>query len=549
MPAQIRRIAGHASRTATALAAFCLALPAPAQPTMRAPSALRAPTPMASQPAPNWGAAPATVAPGAATTAVAPLAPAATALGATTVTAPSAVAPQVMPAQAAMSPAARQPLQQGGNAVLRATQVQAPAQRLAEAQKLHTERKLTFPMAMTEALNYPLEQVTGARDIEAAWRNARSQNAQASQALQLERQTLERQPSHTTLPEGVLRAHPRMVKSPDAARFDWRDHGIVTPVGNQNPCGSCWAFAAAAAFESSYRMRNGIAVNLSEQELLDCTPASCNGGNSGAVFAKATTGDGLYVNTEHAPYMAAKSAQCVHRQGARPLRAVAWGYVDEVNAIPSDTRLKQALIEHGPLAVTLFAYTTFQAYLVPAGTAAGKDVFSYGLGIGGNFQGPYNDGTGKQVTTYFKVDKNGVLRATRDGAKISALQEDALTREWLASNHVVTLVGWDDQRRAWLIKNSWGTNWGTHAGGSESGYGWVSYGQANLGAYAMWVRAGLDLQAQGLLGDKASSAFGAASASLLRAQATQARTRGVQGAPNGAAAAQPVAPNWGPAPR
>ncbi len=393
----------------------------------------------------------------------------------------------------------------------------SPTQRLAEVQKLHAELKLTFPVAMTKALSFPLEQVTGARDVEAAWRNARNQNIQASQALQHEHQMLEHQLSRKALPEGVLRANPRMIKSPDAARFDWRDYDIVTPVGDQNPCGSCWAFAAAAAFESSYRMRNGITVNLSEQELLDCTSASCNGGNSGVVFDKAITGDGLYVNADHSPYMAAKGAQCFRQQGARPLRAVAWGFVDANSAIPSDSKLKQALIEHGPLAVTMFAYNTFQAYQVPDNTAVGKDVFTYGVGIGGSFQGPYNDGTGNLAPTFFKVDKNGVLRATRDGAKISALQEDALKKEWLAANHVVTLVGWDDQRQAWLIKNSWGTDWGAKAGGPEAGYAWVAYGQANLGAYAMWVRAALDLNASGLTTDSTPSALGGHKAFIERA--------------------------------
>lgn len=35
--------------------------------------------------------------------------------------------------------------------------------------------------------------------------------------------------------------------------------------------------------------------------------------------------------------------------------------------------------------------------------------------------------------------------------------------------HGVPLVGWDDARRAWRVRNSWGTNWG------DGGYAWLSY--------------------------------------------------------------------------
>lgn len=47
-----------------------------------------------------------------------------------------------------------------------------------------------------------------------------------------------------------------------------------------------------------------------------------------------------------------------------------------------------------------------------------------------------------------------------------------------AGGHAVALVGFDDEKKAWLIKNSWGVDWG------ESGYAWISYsdpsGIANL---------------------------------------------------------------------
>jgi cathepsin L len=49
------------------------------------------------------------------------------------------------------------------------------------------------------------------------------------------------------------------------------------------------------------------------------------------------------------------------------------------------------------------------------------------------------------------------------------------------SNHVVLITGWDDERGAWRVQNSWGLKWG------ESGYMWIRYGANNVGLNAAWV--------------------------------------------------------------
>ena len=63
---------------------------------------------------------------------------------------------------------------------------------------------------------------------------------------------------------------------------NWVAAGRVSPVKNQGSCGSCWAFAADAALESAYSIYKGIKnLDLSEQELVDCSRSYGNGGCNG----------------------------------------------------------------------------------------------------------------------------------------------------------------------------------------------------------------------------------------------------------------------------
>ncbi|KAM9959104.1 hypothetical protein ACTFIR_000158 [Dictyostelium discoideum] len=63
----------------------------------------------------------------------------------------------------------------------------------------------------------------------------------------------------------------------------WTRPGVVNKVKNQGSCGSCYAFSTVGALEAHYSIRYHKMLDLSEQNLLDCTNANRygNGGCSG----------------------------------------------------------------------------------------------------------------------------------------------------------------------------------------------------------------------------------------------------------------------------
>ena len=217
--------------------------------------------------------------------------------------------------------------------------------------------------------------------------------------------------------------------SPSAKAFNWRDEGRMTPIKNQGTCGSCWAFTSVGVYENAWLLRNDETVSLSEQHVLDCATengkevGSCNGGwYSGVYNYYKTTSFQLLKDF---PY---KNKKEVCKSGTQTKYKVeAWGYVVPTMGIPKVDEMKKALCTYGPLAATVKVTPAFQAY------------------------------------------DSGVFN---EKAKVTSSKD---------VNHAIIIVGWDDSKNAYLVKNSWGTYWG------EQGYVWVDYGSNNIGYGALWV--------------------------------------------------------------
>merc|ERR1712088_368051 len=98
------------------------------------------------------------------------------------------------------------------------------------------------------------------------------------------------------------------------ATWDSRAKGWVSAVKNQGACGSCAAFAAVGAAESSL-LKAGAArasLDLSEQWLVDCKPANANGCNGASLSTyqqhMASTGNLMHENER--PYKGSTTFQC-----------------------------------------------------------------------------------------------------------------------------------------------------------------------------------------------------------------------------------------------
>jgi C1A family cysteine protease len=209
-------------------------------------------------------------------------------------------------------------------------------------------------------------------------------------------------------------------------QFSWRDK--LAPVRNQNSCGSCWAFAATATIEASEVLMNGQSLDLSEQQLVNCVPVGSSGDNChGNTINRALTwlSSKSQANEQAQPYKGLMSTSCTAPSANPAISIASWGVLDAQGNVPDTEDIKQALVGHGPLAAAVYVTDAFQNY-------AG---------------GVFDEGAAGRI------------------------------------NHAIAIVGWDDARSAWHVRNSWGPDWG------EDGYIWIRYGSNSIGAYAAWADA------------------------------------------------------------
>ncbi len=328
----------------------------------------------------------------------------------------------------------------------------AVQERLALQRALIKKKKKRYRVAYTKALEIPTAQLTGLEPLKNAKVVKRRQNAKAKKKLAQLGVVGAPNMMQRMLRAPVIAEPDGLGSSPSGGkRSDRVDNPFETPVGDatcspsmtawswkeylgeprsQGACGSCWAFAAISVFEAVERIVNGLNLDFSEQHIVDCArgthlngydmdAGSCSGGQMYRTFDYLEE-SGVALE-DSVPYQA-KELACEPNKASEH-RVAAWGFVDSFYAVPSTEKLKQTLCQYGPAAVAVHVNDSFKMYS----------------------GGVFDDHVDAQV------------------------------------NHAVVIVGWDDLRGAWLMRNSWGTWWG------EDGYMWIEYGANNIGEMAVWA--------------------------------------------------------------
>ena len=225
--------------------------------------------------------------------------------------------------------------------------------------------------------------------------------------------------------EKYLQRTPDSVLSTLPSQYDARLDGIVTPVKDQGQCGSCWAFASVGAMEAHLAKFYGTGwTDLSEQQLLSCdqTQNGCDGGWSTAIRFWEAKGP-IYESS--LGYTASDTTPCPANWAIPqlPYRITNWGTVPiTVNDI------KASLYTRGPSWFSFRVYSDFLPWWRPL----------FGWWTTGYVY----------VNTSDSSDTNG--------------------------GHAVLIIGWDDAKGAFLLKNSWGTGFGD-AGPNWDGTFWMAY--------------------------------------------------------------------------
>lgn len=263
-----------------------------------------------------------------------------------------------------------------------------------------------------------------------------------------------------------------------ASKYDLRD-SINLKVKNQMQTGSCWAFATTTLLESNINLHNRNKSPIFSARHIEYTTSKTfldginkngynreinTGGNSFYSFSYCTSGLGPVLETSM-PFQNSREKINLAEIDKEPVKKI-----EEYIRFPSISKEIQNGItiykDNSKSILTSMQVSDIREQIK-------KHILANGGVISSVYISPEYFDTENQITgtAYYCNDSNVI------------------------TNHLVTIIGWDDnyskdnfkkecrpsKNGAWLIQNSWGTDYG------DEGYFWISYEDVLVEAYTAGV--------------------------------------------------------------
>lgn len=236
------------------------------------------------------------------------------------------------------------------------------------------------------------------------------------------------------------------------ATYDMRNTGRLTPVRNQDAYRTCWSHAAMAACESNYLIRSkkgNFSGSLGDAKTL----------NLSEMYLAWFT----YANPDTSKTFTVINDNGILNQGGNETKSTAIltriGIVQE-SSMPYGESVSKSSKPGNYTRVLRVKEATFSA---PSLSSGEQD----------------------KIIKQLVMDKGAVLISYYEESKYHNNRTHAYYSSGRSTtNHMVVIVGWNDnyprnnfgidkpkRNGAWLVRNSWGSNWGA------GGYFWLSYEQ------------------------------------------------------------------------
>lgn len=208
----------------------------------------------------------------------------------------------------------------------------------------------------------------------------------------------------------------RMNQNTGTEAIDWRNYkgqNWVSPILNQGNCGSCVAFASVGTLETQMnisRSASWLDPRYSEEALFSCGGGGCDSGWSPDGAASYLQSNGV-PDEACAPYTMGATGTDVSCSSICSDASSRTQQISNFTTANNFDDVKAAL-KHGPVVTTIDVYADFLVY---------------SSGVYKHTAGDYEGG------------------------------------------HAVSIIGFDDVHRYWIVRNSWGKDWG------ENGFIRISY--------------------------------------------------------------------------